>query len=83
MRTAAVRAALWGALFMPLIVCLGSVATAFALVRGGQLVFTGVLGLGTLAAFVSYTTQLFDPIQQMCIRESSTGDDTVRTCGSF
>ena len=65
MRTAAVRAALWGALFMPLIVCLGSVATAFALVRGGQLVFTGVLGLGTLAAFVSYTTQLFDPIQQL------------------
>lgn len=65
MRAASVRAALWGALFMPLIVCLGSVATAMALVRGGSLVLTGALGLGTLSAFVSYTTQLFDPIQQL------------------
>ena len=33
--------------------------------RGGSLVFAGAMGFGTLAAFISYTTQLFDPIQQL------------------
>ena len=50
--------------FFPL-VSLGSISTALALVRGGNLVFAAVLDFGTLAAFLSYTTQLFDPIQQL------------------
>ena len=65
MRRASVRAALWSALFLPLVVSLGSISTALALVRGGNLVFAAVLDFGTLAAFLSYTTQLFDPIQQL------------------
>ena len=65
MKQAAVRAALWSALFMPIVVALGSVSTALALSGGGKLVLGGVLGLGTLSAFLSYTTQLFDPIQQL------------------
>ena len=65
MKQAAVRAALWSALFMPIVVALGSVSTALALSGGGTLVLGGVLGLGTLSAFLSYTTQLFDPIQQL------------------
>ena len=65
MRRAAVRAALWSALFMPIVVFLGSVSTALALSRGGSLVLTGALGFGTLSAFISYATQLFDPIQQL------------------
>lgn len=65
MRRAAVRAALWNALFMPIVVALGSIATAAALSGGGQLVLNGALGLGTLSAFLAYTTQLFDPIQQL------------------
>ena len=65
MKQAAVRAALWSALFMPIVVALGSVSTALALSGGGRLVLGGVLGLGTLSAFLSYTTQLFDPIQQL------------------
>ena len=52
-------------LFMPLVMALGSISTALALSRGGSLVFAGAMGFGTLAAFISYTTQLFDPIQQL------------------
>lgn len=65
MRTAAVRAAVLSAIFMPLVVNLGAIATALALWRGGGLVFAGIIDLGTLAAFISYTTQLFDPIQSL------------------
>ena len=65
LHTAAVRAATLSAVFMPLVVNLGAVATALALWRGGLLTFAGVMDLGTLAAFISYTTQLFDPIQSL------------------
>ncbi len=65
MRQASIRAALLSALFMPLVLTLGSISTAFALSRGGSLVFAGVMGFGTLSAFISYTTQLFDPIQSL------------------
>lgn len=65
MRTASIRAALLSALFMPLVLGLGSIATACALAYGGSLVFAGAMGFGTLSAFISYTTQLFDPIQQL------------------
>ena len=65
MKTAAVRAAVLSAIFMPLVVNLGAIATALALWRGGVEVFAGIIDIGTLAAFISYTTQLFDPIQQL------------------
>ena len=65
MRTASIRAALLSALFMPIVLTLGSISTAIALARGGSLVFAGAMGFGTLSAFISYTTQLFDPIQNL------------------
>ena len=65
MRTASIRAALLSALFMPIVLTLGSISTAIALAYGGNLVLMGVMGFGTLSAFVSYTTQLFDPIQNL------------------
>ena len=65
MRAASIRAALLSALFMPLVLGLGSIATAFALSDGGSLVFAGAMGFGTLSAFISYTTQLFEPIQSL------------------
>ena len=65
LRTAAILAATLSAIFMPLVVNLGAIATALALWRGGLLTFAGVIDLGTLAAFISYTTQLFDPIQSL------------------
>ena len=65
MYASSVRAASLSALFMPLVVSLGAISTALALCVGGNLVFAGSMGLGTLAAFITYTTQLYDPIQQL------------------
>ncbi len=65
MRKASIRAAILSAIFMPIVMMLGSVSTALALSAGGNLVLKGMLDLGTLAAFLTYTTQLFDPVQQL------------------
>ncbi len=65
LKGAAIKAAVLSAVFMPLVVNLGAIATALALWRGGVEVFAGIMDLGTLAAFISYTTQLFDPIQSL------------------
>ncbi|MEA4955227.1 MAG: ABC transporter ATP-binding protein [Pseudoflavonifractor sp.] len=59
-----VRAARLSAIYVPLILFLSTVATALVLVRGGILERDGVLLLGTLSAFFSYATGLFEPIQQ-------------------
>lgn len=65
MRKASIKAAILSAIFMPLVMALGSISTALALSQGGALVLKNVIDLGTLAAFISYTTQLFEPIQQL------------------
>ncbi len=62
MRTCSVRAAVLSALFMPLVMSLGSVAAAYALWRGGYEVFAGVASFGTLTLFMNYSVQIFEPI---------------------
>lgn len=65
MRRASIRSATLSAIFMPLVINLGAVSTAMVLWQGGHMTIAGALGLGTLTTFVSYTTQLFEPIQQL------------------
>ncbi len=65
MRRASVRSAVLSATFMPIVMLLGSVGTALAITSGGGMVAAGAMGLGTLAAFISYSTQLFEPIQSL------------------
>jgi len=71
MKRASVKSALVSAAFFPVVMSLGAIGTAFALTLGGDAVlnpgtaFVGALTAGTLVAFVSYCTQLFDPIQQL------------------
>jgi len=65
MRRASVKSAVLSALYMPLVLSIGSMATAAAIVLGGNMTVAGTIGLGTLAAFISYTTQLFEPIQSL------------------
>ncbi len=67
MRAASVRAAVLSALFLPIVVSLGSVATALVLHRGGTEVFSarGLVTVGTLAAFVQYSTGIFEPISSI------------------
>ena len=65
MRKSSVRAASLSALYLPIVVSLGSIATAYALWQGGYNVFTGVMTLGTVQVFVNYTIQFFQPVRDI------------------
>ena len=70
MRNSSVRAATLSALFLPIVVSLGSLATAWVLWQGGNSVLAAQLGqagitIGALQAFVSYTVQFFDPVRSI------------------
>ena len=66
MRNASVRAATLSALFLPIVVSLGSLATAWALVRSGQEVLAhGVMTIGTVQVFVNYTITFFQPVRDI------------------
>lgn len=60
MRRTSIRSATVGALMMPMVMFFGSIGSAIALWQGGSMV--EVISFGTLSAFISYSTQLFDPI---------------------
>lgn len=65
MRTAAIRAALLSSLYMPVVLLLGSVGTAIALVAGGTHIEQGTATLGTVVAFISYTILFFEPVREV------------------
>ncbi|MCE5236034.1 MAG: ABC transporter ATP-binding protein [Clostridiaceae bacterium] len=65
MRHASIKAVTLSAIFMPIVMFLGSIGTGLALERGGyEVMFLG-LSFGTLSAFISYTMNFFEPIQQL------------------
>ena len=59
------KMALLNAVFMPVVLFLGSIATSLVLAQGGLLVIGGILQYGILAAFINYTVSIFEPIQQI------------------
>ena len=65
MKKSAVRAASLSALYLPIVVSLGSVATAYALWRGGREVLIGGMTLGVFQVFFNYTVQFFEPIRNI------------------
>ena len=70
MRKSAIRAAVLSAMFTPIVMCLGSIGTGLALYFGGISVVgkwagIGVITVGTLSSFISYSTGIFDPIQNL------------------
>ena len=70
MRKSSIRAAVLSAMFTPIVMCLGAVGTGLALYAGGLSVAglwtaVGTITVGTLATFISYSTGIFDPIQQL------------------
>lgn len=65
MRTASIRAARLSAVYVPLVLFFGALATALVLARGGVMVYENLLMIGTLSAFVSYAVGIFEPIQQL------------------
>ena len=65
MKRSSVRAASLSAVYLPIVVSLGSIATAYALWQGGRLVVIGGMTLGVLQVFVNYTVQFFEPIRNI------------------
>ena len=67
MRFASIRAAVLSALFLPIVTSLGAIATALVLWKGGSEVYamTGSVTIGTLAAFISNATGIFEPISNI------------------
>ena len=68
MRTASIRSALLSALFMPLVMALGSISTALALSRGGSLVFAWMSMTGNENPFYEH----FDEICEICAEHDVT-----------
>lgn len=60
-----VKASTLAAIYMPVILMFGAIATALILVRGGGFVISGAMPFGTLSAMVSYAIGIFDPITHM------------------
>ena len=65
MKQSSIRAAVLSALFMPIVVTLGSFATAYVLWKGGYDVFSGAMTIGTLSVFISYSMSIFEPIRDI------------------
>jgi ATP-binding cassette, subfamily B, bacterial len=62
---ASVRNQVQSALFFPIVLSLGSLATGLALAAGGMEVLVGGLSIGVLITFIQYTRRFFDPIEDM------------------
>ena len=65
MKRSSIRSAIFSALFLPLVLTLGSIGTALALWAGGNSVITGTITYGTLVAFLAYTVRFFEPVREM------------------
>ena len=60
-----VRNDIQSAIFIPIVLTIGSVAAGMLLWVGGSDYLQGALTLGTLVAFIFYAGQFFDPINQI------------------
>jgi len=65
MYRASVRNALQSAVYMPIVLTLGAIATGLVLWKGGVDVMIGALTIGTLVKFIMYAGMFFDPINQI------------------
>tara|TARA_B110000285_G_scaffold8943_2_gene9095 strand:+ start:1995 stop:3866 length:1872 start_codon:yes stop_codon:yes gene_type:complete len=65
MHSASVTNLVQAALYLPLVLILGSVAIGLALVFGGLEVVWGTITAGTLVAFLTYSRHFFEPIEQL------------------
>ncbi|QVK18542.1 ABC transporter ATP-binding protein [Mycoplasmatota bacterium] len=65
MRSKSIKAAVISSLFFPAVLVLGFVGTALTIYNGGNYVLQGIITIGTLQLYISYSTQFFDPILQL------------------
>ncbi|MBU3153938.1 ABC transporter ATP-binding protein/permease [Clostridium estertheticum] len=65
MRNSSVKAAVFSALFLPIVISMGSLGVGFVLWIGGEKIIAGDLSYGTFVMFIAYTVQFFDPINRL------------------
>lgn len=70
MKAQSIKVAIVSSIFMPIVTTLGGIGLALVLWQGGEGLLAnsplvGVISLGTLYAFISYTLQFFEPIGQI------------------
>jgi ATP-binding cassette, subfamily B, bacterial len=65
MHGASVTNLVQAALYLPIVLTLGSIAIGLALVFGGLEVIWGAVTVGTLVAFLTYARHFFEPIEQL------------------
>lgn len=65
MYTSSVQAAIYSAIYLPVVLTLGSIGTGLALWQGGNGVMLQTISYGTLVVFVSYTIQFFEPVRDL------------------
>ncbi|HBH11955.1 MAG: Lipid A export ATP-binding/permease protein MsbA [Clostridiales bacterium 38_11] len=65
MKRSSIRAVIFSALFLPIVLTLSSVAIGLVVWSGGNSVIQGVITYGTLVLFISYATQYFEPIREV------------------
>jgi ATP-binding cassette subfamily B protein len=67
MRHWSVRNAVQSALYLPVVLTLANIAGGLALVAGGFSFVGGTLTLGTLLAFLYWSTRFYEPIQEVAV----------------
>jgi len=65
MRRSSIKATVFSSIYFPIVLSLGSIGTGLALWFGGEKVMAGTIGYGTLAAFISYAAQCFEPVNNL------------------
>lgn len=67
MRDTSIRATIVSSIYLPIVLTLASVGTALALNFGGSAIMLNLISYGTLVAFISYTTQFYEPVRQLAV----------------
>ncbi|MBU3182027.1 ABC transporter ATP-binding protein [Clostridium psychrophilum] len=65
MRSSSVKASVFSALFLPIVISMGSLGVGFVLWLGGKSIIAGSLSYGTFVMFIAYTVQFFDPVSHL------------------
>ena len=67
MRDSSIRAVIISSVYLPIVLTLGSISIALAVTYGGNSIISNIISYGTLVAFISYTAQFFEPINQIAL----------------
>jgi len=65
MKKFSIRTGVLSAIYTPIVITLGTFGTALVVWQGGMWTLNDFISLGTLTAFITYTTQFFEPVKQL------------------